>query len=177
MSKIEYLLVSMVLLCGFALAIPAASYAVSQKDPLNFDGQTIAADPAAKEFAKSLGSIFIKKWYEINNGYPMLYSQTNCDDYTYPIMKNCYLNNPAAPYVMPVLKTWPDEYIDPATVNAFGKTPLGYTVTYRLDPNEAILIFGKLPPRENINDERRRQSPEHRPGWVRERLPKYGSKL
>lgn len=47
---------------------------------------------------------------------------------------------------MPVVKTWPNEYVDPATVNVFGRTRPGYTTTYRLDPRDAIVLYGKMPP-------------------------------
>jgi len=48
--------------------------------------------------------------------------------------------------VMPVVKSWPDEYVDPAMKNGFGRTRPGYSVTYRLDPREAIILFGRMPP-------------------------------
>jgi hypothetical protein len=47
---------------------------------------------------------------------------------------------------MPVVKSWPDEYVDPAMKNGFGRTRPGYSVTYRLDPREAIILFGRMPP-------------------------------
>lgn len=62
------------------------------------------------------------------------------------MLKNCFANNPAAPYVTPVVKTWPGEYVNPAAVNAFGRTRPGYTTTYRLDPRDAIVMYGKMPP-------------------------------
>jgi len=36
--------------------------------------------------------------------------------------------------------------MDPALVNAFVETDPGETVTYRLDPREAIVIYGQMPP-------------------------------
>jgi hypothetical protein len=62
------------------------------------------------------------------------------------VLKNCLANNPAAPWVAPIVKTWPDEYVDPAAVNAVGKVPSGYTGTYRLDPRDAIVVYGEMPP-------------------------------
>jgi hypothetical protein len=84
--------------------------------------------------------------FRMLSGYVKLYTQDDCENYSYPIMGTCYGNNPAAPYVMPIMPSWPDEYIDPATVNAFGKTDPGYSASYRLDPREAILIAGTMPP-------------------------------
>jgi len=84
--------------------------------------------------------------FRMLSGYVKLYTKADCEDYSYPIMGTCYGNNPAAPYVQPIMPAWPDEYIDPATVNAFGKTDPGYSASYRLDPREAILIAGTMPP-------------------------------
>ncbi|MBM9435017.1 hypothetical protein [Actinacidiphila bryophytorum] len=87
-----------------------------------------------------------KSGFQVNPGYTELYTQKECRDYTYPVLKNCLANNPAAPYVSPIVKTWPDEYVDPAAVNAFGKTKPGYTGSFRLDPQDAIVLYGKMPP-------------------------------
>jgi hypothetical protein len=84
--------------------------------------------------------------FQVSQGYPKLYTFQDCIDHTYPSLKNCFLANPAAPYVLPVLKLWPDEYEDPAMVNAILETKPGYSATYRLDPREAIVIFGQMPP-------------------------------
>lgn len=87
-----------------------------------------------------------KSGFQVNPGYARLYTQQDCKVATYPLLKNCLLNNPAAPYVAPVVKTWPNEYVDPAMVNAFGRTKPGYTTAYRLDPRDAIVLYGKMPP-------------------------------
>jgi hypothetical protein len=41
---------------------------------------------------------------------------------------------------------WPDEWVDPATAGMVGPTVEGYNGSYRLDPREAIVILGELPP-------------------------------
>jgi hypothetical protein len=82
---------------------------------------------------------------EVSVGYPMLYTQADCA-YSYPVYSNCFGNNPASPYVVPVVKSWPDEYVDPAMKNGMGRTRPGYSSTYRLDRKEAIIVFGKMPP-------------------------------
>lgn len=61
-------------------------------------------------------------------------------------MGTCYANNPASPYVTAIVKSWKHEFVDPATVNAWGKTRPGYSTSYRLDPREAIVVYGKMPP-------------------------------
>jgi hypothetical protein len=82
---------------------------------------------------------------DVNYGYARLYTADDCED-SYPVMHTCYGNNPAAPYILFDTQYWPDEYIDSATVNAFGQTPPGYSTTFRFDPREAIVILGQLPP-------------------------------
>ncbi len=91
-----------------------------------------------------------KQGYEILRGYFKLYTTGDCD-LSYSVMHTCYANNPAAPYVLPILPPWPDkpgpgEWVDPATIGAFGKTANGYNGTYRLDPREAIVILAQMPP-------------------------------
>lgn len=83
--------------------------------------------------------------YEVKSGYFRLYTEEDCA-YSYDVMKSCYGNNPAAPYVLFAAPAWPDEFVDPATQMAFGPTLAGYNATFRLDPREAIVIFGHLPP-------------------------------
>jgi hypothetical protein len=45
-----------------------------------------------------------------------------------------------------VMKSWSNEYVDPITVNAFGPVDPGYSPIYRLDPREAIVVYGRMPP-------------------------------
>jgi len=105
-----------------------------------------APAPASADVATRLVGALRGDDLMVSRGYPKLYTQRDCDRFTYPIMRNCYANNPAAPYVVPVVKSWKDEFVDPATVNAWGRTRPGYSVSYRLDPREAIVVFGRLPP-------------------------------
>lgn len=84
--------------------------------------------------------------YAVARGYAKLYTAADCDA-SYAIMHTCYSNNPAAPYVMPVLPTWPDEWLDPVLAKGvFGPTHDGYSTTFRLDPREAVVILGRMPP-------------------------------
>ena len=99
-------------------------------------------------FTNTLVGYLRRKGFQVNPGYPMLYPKdaSICATYAYPAARDCFANNPTAPYVMPVLKSWPNEYVDPATVNMLGPTRRGYGVTYRLGPREAIVIYGQMPP-------------------------------
>ncbi|MGW3266412.1 hypothetical protein [Streptomyces sp. NPDC001056] len=103
-------------------------------------------DTAGDAMTTGLVADLQKNGFRVNPGYARLYTQQDCKDFTYPRMRNCYANNPAAPYVTPVVKTWPNEYVDPAVVNAFGSMRPGYTSTYRLDPRDAVVMYGKMPP-------------------------------
>ncbi len=84
--------------------------------------------------------------YAVARGYVKLYTAEDCD-WSYALMGTCYSNNPAAPYVVPVLPTWRDEWLDPEIATGmFGPTHEGYSTSFRLDPREAIVILGRLPP-------------------------------
>lgn len=86
-----------------------------------------------------------KDGYEVSRGYFYLYTKEDCP-YSWATMESCYGNNPAAPYVLPVVPNWPDEFVDPATDLAFGPMADGYHVSHRLDPREAIVILAQMPP-------------------------------
>ncbi len=104
------------------------------------------AEPDSDPFTEALISDLRANGFQVNQGCPRLYTMDDCYERTYPTLKNCFLGNPAAPYVLPVMKLWPDEYADPAAMNSFVETEPGYSVTYRLDPRGAIVIYGQMPP-------------------------------
>lgn len=87
----------------------------------------------------------VKRGFQVTRGYFRLYTQDDCQ-YSFPVMHSCYGNNPAAPYVNFAVQPWPEEFVDPATVNAVGLLKEGYTGTFRFDPKEAVLVFGRMPP-------------------------------
>lgn len=154
MSKVRYLMVMTLLLGAFALPPQAQSRAAAPKDKQQNSSQWTEPELAmSDEFTEMLIADLVASGFQVSQGYPMLYTQEDCIAHTYPTLKNCFQANPAAPYVVPVLKLWPEEYWDPALVNAFVETDPEYpdkdpeyTVTYRLDPREAIVIYGQMPP-------------------------------
>jgi hypothetical protein len=95
--------------------------------------------------ARRLMNSLKKDGFEVVRGYVRLYTEKDCP-LSYQEMGLCYGNNPAAPYVTFSVPSWPEEFIDPATDEAFGFNYAGYSTTYRLDPREAIIILGILPP-------------------------------
>jgi hypothetical protein len=96
--------------------------------------------------ARRLANQLKQDGYDVSRGYFKLYTKEDCD-LSYEVMRTCYGNNPAAPYVLPVVPPWPDEWVDAATAGAFGETADGYSGSYRLHPREALVILGRLPPR------------------------------
>ena len=108
-------------------------------------GQATRHPASLEQTAQRVTRDLAARGYEVTQGYPMLWTEEDCDRYTSPILEFCG-NDPDSPYVILAVKSWPDEFVDPATVNAFGKTRRGYSATYRLDPREAIIVLGELPP-------------------------------
>jgi len=123
----------------------AASPALAEPDR-GVSSQAAVPKPGTGNFVQRLIRQLRSSDLEVSVGYPRLYTQADCA-YTYEVFRNCLGNNPASPYVMPVVKSWPEEYVDPAIKNGFGRTRPGYSVSYRLDPREAIILFGRMPPR------------------------------
>jgi len=108
-------------------------------------GQAKERSPSTNQTAQSVMRDLTARGYEVTQGYPMLWTEQDCDRYTSPILHFCG-NDPDSPYVIVTVKSWPDEFVDPAMVNAFGRTQRGYSATYRLDPREAIIVLAELPP-------------------------------
>ena len=139
-----------ILACLMALTlmlIPAGSGVAFARGQHRASSLAPAAVPTPDPFTAELIDNLEQSGFQVTQGYPALYSfDPNCLQNTYPVYGNCFLGNPAAPYVLPVVKSWPDEYVDPATKDGWVDTPDGYSATYRLDPREAIVIYGQMPP-------------------------------
>jgi hypothetical protein len=130
--RLSLLVVAMLL----ATALPASA---DPTPPANIENETL--DETAAHITDSLTRLDL----EVHDGYFQMWGADECLP-TYELMGSCFFNNPAAPYILPVLPYWPEEFIDPATKWVFGETREGYGTTYRFDPHEAIVIFGYLPP-------------------------------
>jgi hypothetical protein len=123
-----------ILIVGIAVPASADSSMPENKMPGNVES-----------VARRLMHDLKKEGYQVARGYFKLYTQSDCP-YSYDVLKSCLGNNPAAPYVLPVLPAWSDEWVDPGTAGLVGPTLEGYNASYRFDPREAIVIFGELPP-------------------------------
>ncbi|AHF00275.1 hypothetical protein [Thioalkalivibrio paradoxus] len=108
-------------------------------------GNAVTAKGGLEQFTRVLIRELNSIGFEVTRGYPHLWTMEDCD-LTFAVTLNCYANNPASPYVLAAVQPWPEEFVDPATTNVYGKTRPGYSSTYRLDPREAIVIFGRMPP-------------------------------
>jgi len=126
-------------------AAPPGTQPVTSTSEHTVSNHATLPKPGTGNFVQRLIRELRSNDMEVSVGYPRVYTQADCA-YSYPVFNNCFGNNPASPYVVPVVKSWPDEYVDPAMRNGFGRTRPGYSVTYRLDPSEAIVLFGRMPP-------------------------------
>jgi hypothetical protein len=143
-SRLVYSLLALTLLGGVGMAGTAqSSPGRPERHPIA--GQSEVVRPGSNQFTKRLVADLVASGLEVTEGYPHLWTMDDCEE-SYSVTFNCYGNNPASPYVVSAVKPWPEEYIDPATADAFGRTRPGFSTTYRLDPREAIVVFGTMPP-------------------------------
>ena len=133
-----------IFVCLFIVIMPFSALSVVQansKIPSPSNKVPRSVERTAQRLMQSLN----KRGFEVTRGYFKVYTEEDCP-LSYAEMSTCYGNNPAAPYITFSVPPWPEEYIDPATDEAFGQNVEGYTTSYRLDPREAIVIVGVLPP-------------------------------
>lgn len=115
---------------------------------------SVAAKPAGETApdVAAVRSALEKRGFEVAEGDFHLWGRDECPA-SFELMGTCFFNNPTSPYNMVILPPWPEEFTDPATEAAAGistqvpgPTGEGSGAIYRFDPNEAILVFGELPP-------------------------------
>lgn len=126
------------------LLVPCAFAQKAGQDSARSQGSM--AEPTSDQFTEALIGELKESGFQVSEGYPMLYEEVACASYTYPALQSCFGNNPVSPYVIPVVKAWPNEYVGPTPVNTFGEVRPGYIATYRLDPRDAVVIYGRMPP-------------------------------
>lgn len=143
-TRLVYSLLALTLLVAVGMAGTAqSSPGRPGRDPVPARSEVVR--PGSNQFTKGLMADLVASGLEVTQGYPHLWTMDDCKD-SYSVTFNCYGNNPASPYIVSAVKPWPEEYVDPATADAFGRTRPGFSTTYRLDPREAILVFGTMPP-------------------------------
>jgi len=128
--------------CRVAIVLSVAGCGDDDSAPAPPPGDAVPGD----DFTQKLTADLEARGFEVSQGSTILYRAEDCETFTYPLTKNCWLNNPAAPYVAVTVKPWSDEYLDPAIADVMGQVVPGLTGVFRLDPREAIVVFGRLPP-------------------------------
>ncbi len=85
------------------------------------------------------------KGFAVARGYWTLWGANDCK-YPLQVLGYCYGNNPTAPYVIAVVPTWRDEYLDQKFHHIINEPLRNMSATYRLDPHEALIVVAQLPP-------------------------------
>jgi hypothetical protein len=83
--------------------------------------------------------------FEVARGEWRLFEIEDCQ-FAMASMGFCMGNNPAAPYLIPTVPHWDDEFSDEHLRDLLGPTTRGNWWTYRLDEREALVVLGHLPP-------------------------------
>ena len=85
--------------------------------------------------------------YDVAEGKAHLWDVGGCD-LVVPAFGNCFGNNPAAPYIVPIVPHREGEVYDYGASMQWGRNAQGDPLyaTYRLREDEAILMFGNMPP-------------------------------
>ncbi len=94
---------------------------------------------------RNLRSDLESRGFKVAEGSFKLFTIEDCR-YAIASLGNCVGNNPTAPYIFPSVPLWPDEFVDERMREAFGPLPNDTWATHRLDPREALVIMGRLPP-------------------------------
>lgn len=110
------------------------------------EGNGTGALPASlRQQVQTLRGGLEDRGFEVAQGDWNLFTIEDCK-YARASIGNCVGNNPAAPYIIPTVPLWPDEFVDENMEGLLGPTRDGNSWTYRLDEREALVVFGQLPP-------------------------------
>jgi hypothetical protein len=83
--------------------------------------------------------------YQVARGAWNLFTIEDCK-FAIETVGSCLGNNPAAPYLIPSVPLWPDEFVDENMRDLLGPAPGDTLWTYRLDEREALVVLAQLPP-------------------------------
>jgi hypothetical protein len=101
--------------------------------------------PSIQKRVESLRADLEARGFEVAQGAWKLFTIDDCK-YAIATFGNCFGNNPTAPYIVPTVPLWPNEFVDKSMKDAFGPTADNTWWTYRLDPREALVVVGLMPP-------------------------------
>lgn len=127
---------------SMASAQSHAAAAAAATDPLsNINRLPAGLEQKVELFRTNVAA----KGFAVARGYWTLWG---VDDCKYPIQTvgYCYGNNPTAPYVLAVVPTWRDEYVEQKFHHLLNQPRRDMSSIYRLDPREALVIVAQLPP-------------------------------
>ena len=120
---------------------PSAAVAAAT-DPLS---KLNRLSPSLENKVQLFKADLVSKGYAIERGYWTLWGAEDCK-YPLQTMGFCYGNNPTAPYLLAVVPQWKDEYFDQRMHHVMGAFQRNMNGTFRLDPQEALVIAAEMPP-------------------------------
>jgi hypothetical protein len=131
---------------GFLPRLAAIAATILVSAPARSESNHVNHLPASLERKVEALTVTLQtRGYEVGRGYWKLFDVDQCK-WAIQVYGNCYGNNPTAPYVLPVVPRWRDEYVDRTAHLAFGPLQRGYVGSYRLSEREALVVLAKLPP-------------------------------
>jgi hypothetical protein len=131
-----YLAYTAMLLCALFGRADAATDPLSHANRLPESLETVVRKVSGELAANG---------YEVQRGYWALWGSDQCK-YTVRVLGRCFGPNPTAPYALPFLPSWRDEYVDKTLHNVFGPARRGFSPIFRLAETEALVIMAELPP-------------------------------
>jgi len=120
----------------------ASAAAAAATDPL---GNVNRLPPSLEQKVGRLRADLESKGYAVARGYWTLWGIEQCK-YPIQMLGYCYGNNPTAPYVLPVVPQWKDEFVDQRFHHALLEPQRNMIANYRIDEQEALVILAEMPP-------------------------------
>lgn len=127
---------------GSPAAPKAPTSAVAATDPM---ANVNRLPTSLEQTVQAVRTDLETRGYQVARGYWTLWGIDECK-YPIQVLGYCYGNNPTAPYVTAVVPQWKDEYADQRFHHAFLEPRRNMSVSYRLDPREALVVLAELPP-------------------------------
>jgi hypothetical protein len=134
--------VSLASCLGPSLARAQDLAAAAATDPL---GNINRLPVALEKMVGQLRTDLTANGFAVARGYWTLWGVNECK-YPVQILGYCYGNNPTAPYVLAVVPTWKDEYVEQKFHHLLNEPQRNMSANYRLDQREALVIVAQLPP-------------------------------
>jgi len=148
--------VKCLIVCTLLFLAPFSNGVTAPTNPLS---KINRLPPSLEQIVQKVTGKLMERGYEVKRGYWALWGGDQCK-YTISVLGRCYGPNPTAPYVVPFVPSWRDEFVDHSLHKVFGPERRGYAPIYRLDEREALVILAVLPPRARISACKRPCSPE-----------------